>query len=213
MPLAIAVVPFGLVYGVAVANSTVSPWVGGAASWLVLAGASQLSLLAMIDDGAAWTIAVGTALVINARFALYSVALAPAFREFPWRWRFGLPYVLTDQTAAVALAEFEHEPDPVWRRWFFLGAASIFAFGWWAGTVVGVVAGEALPDWLDIGFAVPAMFIALLVPSITDRPALIAALVAGVVTVLGAGLPNGLNVMVGALSGLVAASTVQAVRR
>ena len=72
----------------------------------------------------------------------------------------------------------------------------------------GVVAGDLLPDDLDIGFAVPAMFIALLVPGVTDRPAVVTAAVAGVVAVASAGLPRGLNVIVAALAGIATARIV-----
>ncbi len=69
-PLIVAAFPFGLVYGVAVTQTEIDPWLGAAASGLVLAGAAQLSLLELIDS--AWPIAVGTAIVINLRFMLYS---------------------------------------------------------------------------------------------------------------------------------------------
>jgi predicted branched-subunit amino acid permease len=191
-----------LVYGVAVAESSVSRLVGASASWIILAGASQLSLLSLIDAHASWPVSVGTALVINARFALYSTALAPSFSEFPRRWRWGLPYLMTDQAAAMGLSHFDEEPDPLRRRWFFLGAALFFATGWWVGTVAGVLIGASVPERLDIGFAVPAMFIALLVPVLTTRPAVVAAAVGGATTVVAAPLPNGLNIITGALVGI-----------
>lgn len=206
VPLALAAIPFGLVYGVAVAESSVSAWVGGAASWVVLAGASQLSIVSLIDDGASWVIVVGTALVINARFALYSTALAPAFSGFPTRWRWALAYLLTDQSASLAMVHFASERDPVRRRWWFVGAGVFFASAWWLGTVIGILMGASLPEQLDIGFSVPAMFIALLVPILTARPAIVAAAVGAATTVVGAGLPSGLNVIVGALAGIAAGS-------
>lgn len=204
VPLGLAALPFGLVYGVAVAESPIDSWLGIAASWIVLAGAAQLTLLSLIDDGAAWPIAVGTALLINARFALYSTALAPSFRAFPAPWRFGLPYLLTDQAASLALLQFELDHDPIRRRSWFLGAGLLFASGWWIGTLVGYFAGGVLPERLEIGFAVPAMFIALLIPALVDRPAVVAAGVAGVVAVAASGLPNGLNVIAAALCGIIA---------
>ena len=206
--LAVAAFPFGVVYGVTVVESSVDRWVGIAASWLILAGAAQLSLISLIDDGSAWYLAVLTALVINARFALYSTAVAPAFREFPARWRVGLAYLLTDQAAPLSLARCDTDTDPDSRRSFVLGAGLFFASGWWVGTVVGVFGGAVIPDELDLSFAVPAMFIALAVPAVTDRPALVAAMVAVVVAVAGAPLPNGLNVVVAAVVGIAAGRLV-----
>lgn len=213
VPLGLAALPFGLVYGVAVSESSVDVWLGIAASWIVLAGAAQLSLLGLIDDDAAWPIAVGTALVINARFALYSTALAGAFRAFPARWRLTLPYLLTDQAASLALTHYEIEHDPTHRRQWYLGAGLLFASGWWIGTIVGVITGDVLPESLDITFAVPAMFIALLVPVLVDRPAVVAAVAAGAVAVVGGSLPNGLNIIVAALAGIAAGRLVRTLQR
>ena len=63
--LAVGIVPFGAVYGVAVAQSDVNDWVGGSASVLLFAGASQLSLLDLHEGGAAWLVVVGTTLAIT----------------------------------------------------------------------------------------------------------------------------------------------------
>lgn len=207
-PLALAVFPFGLVYGVAAGASRVDDVVAASASWFILAGAAQLSMLELIDDDAVWVVVVATGLVINARFALYSAALAPAFASFPRRWRYGLSYLLTDQAAAIALQYYEHDDDPVARRWFFLAGGLTFASSWWAGTIVGVAAGSAIPDELQIEFAVPLMFLALLVPVLRDRPTVLAAVVGASVSIVASPLPNGLNILLGAVTGIAAGRAV-----
>jgi predicted branched-subunit amino acid permease len=212
LPLAVSVVPFGVVYGVAASDTVVSHWWSIAASWIILAGTSQLSLLSAIGDGGPWAVGIGTALVINARFVLYSIALAPSFSEFPPRWRFGLPYLMTDQAASMALVQFATDDDPRRRRWWYLGAAGTFAIGWWIGTLAGALIGSSLPEQVDIGFAVPATFIALLMPTLTSRPAVIAATAGGAGTVAASGLPNGLNIIAGALIGMAAGRLVSARR-
>ncbi len=203
-PLALAAIPFGLVYGVAVVDSSLSAWVGAAGSWLILAGAAQISMLTAMSAGAAWPIAVGTALIINARFALYSAALAPAFAEFPRRWRWSLPYLMTDQAATLSIARFQKVRDPVLRRVYYLASALWVALMWWSGSVAGVLLGASIPEQVEIGFVVPAVFLALLVPTLTDRPAVVAAVIGAAVTVAGAPLPNGLNIFTGAIVGVIA---------
>ena len=208
LPLGLAGLPFGLVYGVAVGESEVAGWIGVLGSWLVLAGAAQLTLLDLLDGDAAFIVVVATPLLINARFAFYSAALAPGLRSFPAPWRYGLPYLMTDQAAMLSIAYFDEAPDAGARRWFALGAGLCFATGWWIGTVIGWGAGAALPESLDIDFAIPAMFIALLVPAVRDRPALIAALASGATAVAAAGLPSGANVLVAAVVGLAVGRVV-----
>ena len=202
LPLAVSALPFGLVYGVVVVDSSISPWVGLAGSWLILAGAAQISMVELLHAGAAWPVVIGTVLVINTRMALYSAALAPAFSAFDRRWRWTLPYLLTDQAAVVSISEFEHRRDPRERRVFYTAAALLIAGFWWVGSVLGVLAGGSIPEETNIGFAVPAMFLALLVPSLSNRPTVLAAVTAAVVSVAAAGLPNGVNITVAALAGI-----------
>jgi predicted branched-subunit amino acid permease len=209
LPLAVGIFPFGVVYGVAVAQSDVSPWIGGSASVFLFAGASQLSLLELHQGGAAFLVAVGTALVINARFVLYSAALAPAFAEFPAPWRWGLPHLMTDQAATLSLLEFDHDRDPLTRRWFYLGAAAVLFVLWQVGTVLGIVAGTEVPDSLQLGFIIPLMFTALVVPALDRRPAWVAAVVSVAATLLLAWLPPGTNILLGALTGILAGALVE----
>lgn len=207
-PLTFGVIPFGLAYGAAAAQTDIDSWLGAAASIIILAGAAQLSIVDLIDQNAHWVIAIGTALVINARFLLYSAAVAPAFGEFRGPWRYLMPHMLTDQVASVSLLWFEDHHDARARRWFFLGAGITITAGWITGSLIGIAAGTGIPDSWDIGFAVPLMFGALLVPSIRSRPMLVAAVVAGAVTAAGGGLPNGTNVLAGALAGMVAGAVI-----
>mgnify|MGYP001824307925 CR=1 FL=1 len=206
-PLMVAAFPFGLVYGVAVTQSPINSWLGFAASFVILAGAAQLSLLELMFD-APWTVAVGTALVINLRFVLYSAALTPSFSEFPAQWRLTLPYLMTDQAASISILEYERVDDPLWRRWFYLGGGLSFAAAWWMGSATGIAFGGTIPGSWQIQFAFPLMFIALLMPTLRSRPALLAALAGAAVTVASKDLPNGLNICLGAIAGVAAGSAV-----
>jgi predicted branched-subunit amino acid permease len=203
LPLALGAFPFGMVYGLAVARSDVGAWVGAAASVLVFAGASQLSLLQLHQDGASWVVAVGTALAINARFVLYSAALAPAFGAFSTRWRVGLPHLMTDQAATLSILEFRSDRDPLTRRHFYLGAALALFVSWQMGSTLGILVGAEVPDAWQLGFIVPLMFLALAVPALTDLPAVAAAVTSVVVTVAAHRLPPGTNILVGGVAGLV----------
>ncbi len=207
IPLTLGVIPFGIAYGVAASQvDSIDSWLAIAASIIIIAGAAQLSLVGLIGDGASWAVAVGTALVINARFALYSAALAPAFRAFPKRWRFTLPHLMTDQAAALSLAYNTTVDDATARRWYYTGAAVTITLGWMAGTAAGVIAGANIPDSLELEFAVPLVFLALVVPTLTSRPALAAALTAVVVVVAASSLPNGLDIITGAVAGILVGS-------
>lgn len=206
--LALGVLPFGVVYGVAVADSTVGTLPGLLGSVAIFAGASQLSLLDLHEQGAFWAVGVGTALVINARFVLYSAALSPSFSEFPPSWRYSLPHLMTDQAAALSVIEYETERDPLRRRGFYLGAALSLFTMWQLGTVLGVLAGAQVPESLQLGFIIPVMFMALVVPALRDRAGVAAAVSSACVSVATAFLPAGTNILLGALAGLAVGATL-----
>ena len=210
-PVSLIAGPFGLVYGATATESGIDDVPAIFASVAILAGAAQIALVELIDDGASWIVAVATALVINLRFSLYSASLAPDFRRFRPRWRFGLGYLLTDQTAVLSIVEYEQHTDPEYQRWFTLGAGLWFMWPWVAGTAIGVLLGGDIPDSWQIGFAVPLMFTALLVPTVTDRPKVAAALAGGAVAIGTTWLPDGVNIMAGAAVG-IAVGTVLAER-
>jgi predicted branched-subunit amino acid permease len=202
LPLSIGVFPFGLAYGVAVVESSMNDVVGWLASFIVLAGAAQLAISDLIDQGTPWFIIIGTALVINARFMMYSGALAPSFSQYPKRWRIPLAHVITDQTTVTSLLYDRAEREPRKRLAYYLGAGVSFAIAWWSGTTIGVVIGATIPPELQVGFAAPLMFIALAVPSIRDQAALIAAAVGFSVTLIARDAPMNSGLLLGAAAGI-----------
>lgn len=212
-PFVIAVIPFGLVFGIVAAGSDVGSWLGGASSFIIFAGAAQLATLQLIDAGAVGAVVIATALVINARHLMYSAALAPAFREFPKSARIVLPYLLTDQAFAISVVRFGHVDDPAYRRWFFTGAGAGLWVTWQVFTVVGIVVGAQVPATWSLDFAVPLMFLILLVPTLKGRPEVIAAVVGAAVAVATVSAPYGLGLMIGAISGVVAGVIAQRVMR
>jgi predicted branched-subunit amino acid permease len=67
-----------------------------------------------------------------------------------------------------------------------------------------------VPDDLPLDFAVPLVFLVLLVPACTTRPAVVAAVVGGAAAVIGAELGAGsLSVLVGALTGIAAGAVAE----
>lgn len=195
-------VVFGMAFGALIQVVGLPGWMAPYASSTVTAGASQIAIVEALRQGAPAAIAIITALVINARMALYSAALAPVFSAFPLRWRLGLAYLVTDQSAAVSTMEADRWPDPVRRRWFILGVSGPFVGVWILGTTAGVILGPVIPESWQIGFIVPLMFIAVMVPGLRTWPAVTAAGVSITVVLALKDLPYGLNVLAGALLGI-----------
>lgn len=202
LPLVVGVIPFGLVFGVTAAGSVVGGGLGYASSLIIFAGAAQLATVQLLAEGAAVAVVIATALVINARHLMYSAALAPHFREFPLPWRLGLPYMLTDQAFVVSILRYEEVSDPVYRRWFYFGGAATLWVTWQVSTGSGVLLGASIPESWSLDFAIPLVFLALLVPALRNRPSVLAAVVGGLVALVAHDVAYNLGLIVGAVTGI-----------
>ena len=209
-PMLVGVVPFGLVAGA----TPVTHGLGGAVavgfSIIVFAGASQLAAIDVLGSGGSAFVAAVAAWTINLRLLLYSASLAPHLARERLRTRLWVAYLLTDQAYAVCISRWGRDDDPQRRVPYFLGAALLLWGSWQLSTIAGVLIGATVPDDVPLEFAVPLVFLVLLVPAITGRPAAIAAVVGGVAAVVGAEAGAGkLSLMVGAVSGIIAGTLAE----
>ena len=221
-PMLVGVIPFGLVAGATPATTGLGGGASIGLSTIVFAGASQLAAADALADGASAAVAVIAACTINLRLMLYSASLAPHLALVPLRTRLLIGYVLTDQAYAVAITRWTTEADdeaaggppaPGLDRKlpYYFGAAFTLWVNWQVCTIIGILVGSALPESLPLDFAVPLVFLVLLVPAITSRPAAVAAGVGGGIALLAAEAGAGhLAVLVGALAGIVAGAVAEA---
>jgi predicted branched-subunit amino acid permease len=119
-----------------------------------------------------------------------------------WKWL--LAYLLTDEAYAVTIIHYNRESDPAHKHWYFLGAGLALWGTWQASTAVGIFLGARVPASWALDFTLALTFIAIVIPALRDRASVAAALSAGVVALLAAGLPYKLGLMLAALTGIVA---------
>jgi 4-azaleucine resistance transporter AzlC len=168
LPIFLGYVPVGMAFGI-LARTAGFTWAeAGACSGLVLAGAGQfvgLSLMKANADLAAILIATG---VINLRYVLFGAAISPYLRATPLPMQASLAFSLTDETFAVNIADHQGgRADEL----SMTGVGAISWVGWVGGTLLGASLGGFVGDparW-GVGFAMPAMFTALLVGQAADR--------------------------------------------
>jgi predicted branched-subunit amino acid permease len=74
---------------------------------------------------------------------------------------------------------------------------------WQISTAAGILLGTTLPESWPLDFALPITFIALIFPTLKDRPAIAAALTAGTVALFAHDLPYKLGLMFAGLLGIL----------
>lgn len=169
LPIVLGYLPVGFAFGVLAVKNNIPPIAAIAMSILHFAGSGQFVFAGLWGAGASILSVMLTVLVVNLRHLLMSAALTPHIGIMK-RWqRFFFGYELTDETFGVHITAFQQG----WRACLpTLYVCNMTAHSAWiSGTVLGVFCGEMISDVRPLGldFALPAMFLALLVPQCRTR--------------------------------------------
>jgi len=181
-PICLGYFPIGMALGVLARQAGLSPLDIGLMSLLVFAGSSQFIAVAMLADGAAPLAIVITTLVVNFRHVLMSSALAVPLRGVSRPFLALYAYGVTDESFAVNAARFKKGD---WDRWRALVVHHAANATWLVASVSGCLLGSLIPPGaFGIDFALPAMFLALIVMQTHTRLHLITGLAAALLSVL-----------------------------
>ena len=201
-PLLVGVFPFGMIYGALALNAGLSNAAAQMMSSMVFAGSSQFITTQLVHESAPGFVIVLSIAVVNLRHMLYSASLAPYLASLSTRWKTLLSYLLTDEAYAATVIHYEKEGVTPQGHWFFLGAGFSLWFTWQVSTALGIFLGSAIPESWSLDFALPLTFIAMVVPVLKNRPAIAAAISAGVVALVADSLPYRLGLILAALVGI-----------
>ena len=180
LPLALVVGMFGVSFGVlSVSSGGIGAVQAVVMSASTFAGSAQFAAAAIAATGGQPITAIAAALLLNARYLPIGISVA-RFLPGGSLSRPVLAQLVVDESWALASkggGEFDGHR--------LVGAGIVLWLAWVAGTVVGVIGGEALGDPARLGLdaAFPALFLGLLVPQLRSRPAVAAALLGAAITV------------------------------
>jgi branched chain amino acid efflux pump len=206
-PMVLSMAPFGLLIGFTLSTHPIGAGPGLLTGALLFAGTAHFTALSMIATGAGPLAVLTTVIAINSRLLLYGAALQPRFAGQPGWFRWLGPFVLTDQTFAMAERRPRDEDPARFRRYWSTAGLLIYAC-WTAIQVLGALLAPVLPEHLPLEVAGPAVLVGLLVPHLRRRTGRTAALVGGAVAAVASPLPAGVGTLVAAAAGLVAATLV-----
>lgn len=211
IPLLVPVVPFALVIGLTIAESPLPNLVGWLGASFIFGGAAQLTLVTLAAEGAGLLAVIVAGLVVNARHFVYSVALSPSFGPQPTWFRWLGPYFLIDQEFALAIFRVD-DPPGSFRR-YYLASGITFWCTWQVTVALGLVVGPVIPERWSLEFAVPLMFLGLVLGAMKAAPAVVAALTGALVSWLALGIPNRGGILAGTAAGILAGVMAERWRR
>jgi 4-azaleucine resistance transporter AzlC len=204
LPVLLAVIPFGIITGVAMVASGIPPAIAMLMSILVFAGASMVASAQLLASSAPIVLVIVTTLVINLRFMMYSASLRTHFAHAPLKQRLTVAYLTADNVYALVLNRFAEHPGDPGKFAYFLGAGVLVWAVWQAAVLAGILIGAGVPPAWRLEFAAPLAFIALSIPFLRDRATVIAALAAGIAVVAFQDVPLRLNIILAAATGIAA---------
>lgn len=193
MSVAITVGLYGVAFGAASVADGFSVLQTSLFSLLMFTGASQFAAVGVVGAGGSVASAVGAAFMLGTRNALYGLQMAPVVRARGLK-RLAAAQVTIDESTGVALSQATRGPAAM-RAGFWYAGLGVYVF-WNLFTLLGALGAKALGDPAAWGLdaAVPAAFLGLLWPRLTDGftkvvAAVSAVFVIAVTPVLPAGMP------------------------
>jgi predicted branched-subunit amino acid permease len=169
LPIIVAVLPFGLLFGAIAVDHGLSGFEAALMSGAIFGGASQMVGIELFGQKVAAWLIVLSIFAVNFRHVLYSAAFGKRIASWPLFQKALGFFLLTDPQFAEAERRAEHG-EPVSFAWYMGMGAPIWLF-WVAESGLGAYFGQLVPDPKAFGldFLLPIYFLGL-VMSFRKRP-------------------------------------------
>lgn len=205
------IIAWSLVTSISLLSAGLSPLDTFWFNILVYAGSSQLAVMPLISGNFPFWAVWLTALIVMSRFVIFSATIQPHFKHYSFWQRFGIGSLNTDMSFAKFIEKF---PVPTnsggneIQLLYFLGMVLAHWFFWQIGALIAIFFGSHIPSIWGLGFAGPLALLALVMPTIKHKTAVISALAAAVTCVLTINFPYRLNIVCSVIIGVLAAVLV-----
>lgn len=203
--------PFATLFGVIATDAGLTLAQAMGFTVLVIAGAAQFAAVQLMVENASIAFVLLAALAVNLRMAMYSASLVPYLGAAPLWKRALIAYLNFDQTYVMSISRYEARPEMSVpdRVSYFFGVATPIAPLWAVMTLVGILAGKAIPDAWALDFIMPIMFLAMVAPMLKSRAHLAAAGVSVLVALALTELPAGTGLLIAAGAAMLTGALVE----
>lgn len=212
IPMLLGIIPFALVLGTQAAQKGFSTIEVPLLTGLNFAGGSEFAIIEVWTQPPQLMFLLLITFLVNSRHILMGASLAPYIRHLPNRKALPLLFFMCDESWALSITD-AHKNNPRnpyagFSVYFYIGLCFALYVMWVVFTTLGVGIGAFLGDVSKFGFdmAFPAVFLVLLrgmwkgfKPALPWLISLIAAALAYLY------LPKGWYVLVGSVTGIIAA--------
>ncbi|NNE80799.1 MAG: branched-chain amino acid ABC transporter permease [Silicimonas sp.] len=211
LPFLVVGGPFAALFGVIATQAGLDMAQALSMSFLVIAGAAQFTAIQLMNEAAPVWAVLAASLAVNLRMAMYSASLQPHLGAAPLWQRLVVAYLNVDASFALGIQEFEERPErPLGEKVaFFIGTMVLMAPLWVIGTLIGVLAGDSLPEGVSLDFAMPILFLGLVAPMLKRLAHLGAAVTSVVAALAFSGLPDGIGILFAAFLAMAAGAEIE----
>ena len=198
-PLQIGVFPFGIAFGILGIECGLTNLQTILLSSIVFAGVSQIVFAQLISTLTPGFMIIGTVGVVNLRHVLYGISLSEYLKKLSLRWRILLAYLITDEAYAISYKRFSENKKSKNMHYHLLGSGITLWTSWQISTFLGIFIGHFIPESLNLEFAIPLSFIAIIAVSIKDKPKLLVFAISAIFSIVLKDLPWNLWIIVSAI--------------
>ncbi len=167
IPIVLGFIPVGIAYAIMARQAGFSIPETVSMSVAVFAGASQMMAVGMYTQGASIIAMIFATFIINLRHVIMGTCIINRIRNEKRGTKIASFFGITDESFAI----FTTAPQEKCSVWSLLGMGIVTYLSWVAGSAIGAVASDLLPEIItaSLGISLYAMFIGLLVPGLAKN--------------------------------------------
>lgn len=198
---------WGLMTGVAMVKSGLTPLEALLMTLLVYAGSAQLTAVPLITAGAPLWVILAAAFCVNLRFVVFSAHLRAYLAHLPRGQRLLTGYLTGDLSYVFFARRYPHpgrtEAERRDQEAYLAGSCGVNYAFWMTASVIGIALANAIPTAWGLGFAGILALLGVGCSLATSRLRVLSAAVAGTAAVAAWALPLKLNIVVAIAAAVV----------
>ncbi len=207
---------WGLMTGVAMVKSGMSPFEAVAMSLLVFAGSSQLAAMPLIAAGAPVWVILSTSFCVNLRFVVFSAHMRPYLMHLPLRWRLVHGYLTADLSYVLFTRHYHHPPTTAVEQReqlaYLSGGSALNWLSWQSASLIGIALANVIPSHWGLGFAGILALLGVGCSLASSPLRRVSAGIAGMAAVAAYALPLKLNIVVAIASAVALCLLIEGTR-